>query len=44
MRSIGGGSCGGAHGAGDLRCPVREKQVAGSRVRVAQKVLYAEAV
>ena len=35
---------GGAHGAGDRRCPVREKQVDVARVRVVQKVSYAEAV
>ncbi|KAK6322226.1 hypothetical protein J4Q44_G00070180 [Coregonus suidteri] len=36
--------CGGAHGTGDWRCPVRERQVEVARVRVAQKVSYAEAV
>ena len=37
-------SCGVAHGAGAQRCPVRERQVEVARVRLVQKVLYAEAV
>ena len=35
-------NCRGAHGAGDQKCPVRERQV--SRVRIVQKFSYAEAV
>ena len=35
---------GGDNGAGDRRCPVRERQIEVARVRVIQKVLYAEAV
>jgi hypothetical protein len=37
-------SCGGDHEAGDRKCPVREWQIEVTRVRVVQKVLYAEAV
>ena len=37
-------SCEGAHEAGELRCAGRERQVEVTRVRVLQKVLYAEAV
>ena len=37
-------NCRGAHGAGDQKCPVRERQVEVSRVRVVQKLSYAEAV
>ena len=37
-------NCRGAHGAGDQECPVRERQVEGSRDRVVQRLSYAEAV
>jgi hypothetical protein len=37
-------NCRGTHGAGDQRFPVRERQVEVARIRVVQKVLYAEAV
>lgn len=33
----------GTHGAGDQRCPVRERQVEVARIRMVQKVEYAEA-
>ena len=36
-------NCGGTHAAGYLKCPVRERQVVITRVRVG-KVSYAEAV
>ena len=36
-------NCRGAHGAGDQKCPVSERQVEVSRVRVVQKLSYAEA-
>lgn len=35
--------CGGAHVAGDQKCPMQERQVEVARVRVEQKVSYAEA-
>ena len=34
----------GTHGAGDQRCLLRERQVEVARIRVVQKVPYAEAV
>lgn len=34
--------CGGAHVAGDQKCLVQERQVEVARVRVEQKVSYAE--
>ena len=37
-------NCRGAHGAGDQKCLVQERQVEVSRVRVVQKLSYAEAV
>jgi hypothetical protein len=37
-------NCKGTHIAGDLKSPVRDKQFEVTRVRVVQKVLYAEAV
>ena len=37
-------NCRCAHGAGDQKCPVRERQFEDSRVRVVQKWSYAEAV
>jgi hypothetical protein len=37
-------NCGGAHVAGDQKCPVQERQVEVVRVSVEQKVQYAEAV
>ena len=37
-------NCRGAHRAGDQKCPVRERQVKVSRVRVVEKLSYAEAV
>ena len=37
-------NCGGAHVAGDQKCPVRERRVEIAMVRVVEKVLYAEAV
>ena len=37
-------NCRGAHGAGDQTCPVWGKQVEVSRVRVEQRLSYAEAV
>ena len=37
-------NCRDAHGAVDQKCPVRERQVEVSRVRVVQKLSCAEAV
>ena len=37
-------NCRGAQGAGNQKCPVRERQVEVTRVRVALRVSYAEAV
>ena len=37
-------NCRGTQGAGDQRCPVRDRQVEAARIRVVQKVSYAEAV
>ena len=37
-------NCRSAHGAGDPKCPVQERQVEVFRVRVVQKWSYAEAV
>ena len=37
-------NCRGAHVAGDQKCPVREREVEVARVRVLQKVWYAEVV
>ena len=37
-------NCTGPHGAGVQKCPVRERQVEVSRVRIVQTLLYAETV
>ena len=37
-------NCRGAHGAGDQRCLVKERQVEVARIRVVQKMSYAEPV
>jgi hypothetical protein len=37
-------NCRGTHGAGDERCPVRQRQVEVARIRAVQKVSCAEAV
>ena len=37
-------NCSGAHGAGDQTCPVRERPVQVTSVRLQQRVSYAEEI
>ena len=37
-------NCSSGHGAGDQKCPVQERRVEVTRIRVVQRVSYADAV